>query len=465
MIRNSNIAKFIENIELIIPKVSSDYCEIWAREYPPPKIDVYTTNQEDIKFIIDEKKKIDKFLLYIHIPFCESKCDYCNYYCGNSIDIFGSNNYVDCLIKEIELNFPNNIKKEVISIYFGGGTPSLLNPHDLERLCIYLKDKFKLLEGLPITFECSPRTVTIELAKILKKIGVNRISMGVQSFNEEILKNVNRIQTNKDVYNAIKHLRDEGNNNINIELIFGLSYNETITSFINDNAYHLDKIMPESVMIYKLQNYKKHPEMLFKTDYESDLLREEMINNIRSKSLKFRYMIKPIRYPNLPYLINGNVQSDMKNNKHINELAFGLGGGSRFWINNQHVKIRHKTNDLNEYNFNLVNNILAYKYRILSIDESIRKDIIRRLFEGINIREIKGLFNNEFDKYKTILDKTENCLIENNGIITLKSEYEKELPFKTENHIVNYFIFTFCYIYSTEMQTKLLEKYAEIKEA
>lgn len=155
--------------------------------------------------------------LYIHIPFCASRCIYCSFYSTTSLQL--SNQYVDTLCKEIDLR-----RKEVDTIqtiYLGGGTPSLLSPAHLQRLFQKIKSSFSTASDMEVTIECNPDDITTEFADCLANLPINRVSMGVQTFSNERLKFLRRRHTKEDVYKAVERLRNAGITNISIDLIFG----------------------------------------------------------------------------------------------------------------------------------------------------------------------------------------------------------------------------------------------------
>ena len=155
--------------------------------------------------------------VYIHIPFCKYICTYCDF---NKFYIQRQpvDKYIDCLITEI-----NNLESvdDIETIYIGGGTPSALNDDQLHRFLTALRKKIpnKLRE---FTFEANPEDLTLDKVKLIKSYGVNRVSMGVQTFNNELLKILGRGHVDKDVDEAIKNCKQCGIENINVDLMFSL---------------------------------------------------------------------------------------------------------------------------------------------------------------------------------------------------------------------------------------------------
>lgn len=155
--------------------------------------------------------------LYIHVPFCAHKCEYCAFYSapagGDQIQ-----RYVDALIRELELIAPDC---QPDTLFFGGGTPSMLSLKQWERILETLR-RLGLDHPGEWSVECNPATVSIEKARLLRDAGVNRISMGVQSFNESLLERLGRIHSRDQVYRSYDILRSAGFQNVNIDLMFAI---------------------------------------------------------------------------------------------------------------------------------------------------------------------------------------------------------------------------------------------------
>lgn len=159
--------------------------------------------------------------IYIHIPFCVKKCDYCDFL-SDRADCKTKEEYVDALIKEIELS--KNILNgyEVDSIFFGGGTPSILESHLFECIMNAVKKYANINENTEITIECNPGTLTREKLEVYKKTGVNRLSIGLQSANDDELKSIGRIHTWQEFLDNYRIARECGFDNINIDLMSAL---------------------------------------------------------------------------------------------------------------------------------------------------------------------------------------------------------------------------------------------------
>jgi oxygen-independent coproporphyrinogen-3 oxidase len=161
------------------------------------------------------------FGIYIHFPYCVHKCSYCDFY---SIENLNSRNkFSELLCKEIELRAElYGSKIPANTLFFGGGTPSLMKPHHIERIFETLHKFIDFAPDTEMTMECNPGTIDIKHMKVYKELGINRISFGVQSFIERDLKFLERIHSPNDVFKAVETAREVGFDNISIDLMFAL---------------------------------------------------------------------------------------------------------------------------------------------------------------------------------------------------------------------------------------------------
>lgn len=179
--------------------------------------------------------------MYIHIPFCLNKCNYCDFLSFKSTDE-EREKYVTALIKEINM-YP---KFPLETVYFGGGTPSLLTPEQVNRVLANLDIK----ENSEVTLEVNPKTVTLEKFKLFKKAGINRVSIGIQSFNDKMLKVLGRLHSSNEGSEAFYLARKAGFDNISLDLMFSLP-NQTLDDLKAD-LNHLFALKPEHFSIYSL---------------------------------------------------------------------------------------------------------------------------------------------------------------------------------------------------------------------
>ena len=167
--------------------------------------------------------------IYISIPFCRAKCSYCNF----ASDVFSRavfERYVDRVCADIRkagqtaAEMGAKFEREVDSVYFGGGTPTVLEAAQLERVFLTLRERFDVSPSAEVTVECAPGTLTAAMIETLLRCGVNRVSLGVQSFVDQEAAAVGRLHKREAVLEDIAHLRAAGISNINVDLIAGLPH-------------------------------------------------------------------------------------------------------------------------------------------------------------------------------------------------------------------------------------------------
>ena len=340
--------------------------------------------------------------LYIHIPFCDSICSYCS---------FKKQIYNEEQSKKYILNLLDDLKRipkcSLKTIYIGGGTPSSLADNDLEILLSNLKPLLK--EDYEFTIESNPENLTFNKAKIFNKYGVNRVSIGVQTFNEKFLKLLSRKHSLNDINEAVNNLLLNNINNINFDLIYGLPF-QALNDFILDIKY-LKNFPLTHVSLYSLTidentifNNLKYEEA------DEDLLRDmsdeatKILSEYGFNKYEVSYYSKP-NYEskhNLTYWFDneyygiGISASGYENNiryKNITSLRKYNEGERKFE--------EEKVDDFNhEYEFIMLN--LRTKY-------------------GIDLDRYKEIFNKDFLKtYKNEIVKLSDFIIIYNNKITVK---------------------------------------------
>jgi len=190
------------------------------------------------------------YSIYVHIPFCTHRCAYCDFntYAGLEDYIPA---YVDALCREIGfITFAAGKRLPVHTIFFGGGTPSLLPLGKLEQILKTLGEGFSIQPGIEITLEANPGTVNLAYFRGLHALGINRISLGMQSANPGDLAMLERLHNLQDVVNAVKWSRQAGLDNLNLDLIFGLPH-QSLASWDNSLSMALS-LQPEHLSLYAL---------------------------------------------------------------------------------------------------------------------------------------------------------------------------------------------------------------------
>lgn len=204
--------------------------------------------------------------IYIHIPFCVKKCNYCAFLSGPAGPEVRQE-YVNHLIKEIRLR--SREVPEADTIYFGGGTPSLLTPEQVGDILNEVRKAFRITEGAEVTLEANPGTLTEESLAGFREAGINRLSMGVQSMDDRRLRYLGRIHTAEEVRRDVKMAREAGFHNINLDLIFAIP--GTDVSDAMEDLEAIAALEPEHISFYSLQLEEGTS---FFRDFEAGTLRE-----------------------------------------------------------------------------------------------------------------------------------------------------------------------------------------------
>lgn len=180
--------------------------------------------------------------IYIHIPFCKSRCIYCGFYSTTLLDL--RKKYINAVCREMELR-KNYIREPFSTIYLGGGTPSLLDEAELTKLFLYINNVYDVDRNAEITMECNPDDITPEFTNMLNRLPINRVSMGAQTFADSRLRLLHRRHNSDEVKHAVKLLREAGIKNISIDLMFGFpdeslsQWKEDISAALALNVEHI----------------------------------------------------------------------------------------------------------------------------------------------------------------------------------------------------------------------------------
>jgi oxygen-independent coproporphyrinogen-3 oxidase len=186
--------------------------------------------------------------IYLHIPLCRQACYYCDFHFSTYFGI--KTEIVNALKKELLIQKSYLGTKKIDTIYFGGGTPSVLSTDDLESLIDIIFKTFDVRKDPEITIEANPDDLILTKTKELKTLGFNRLSIGIQSFNDEILKYLNRNHNSEDSFKAIKNAEKAGFENINLDLIFAIR--ENYIDVLKDDIEKFIKVNPQHISMYSL---------------------------------------------------------------------------------------------------------------------------------------------------------------------------------------------------------------------
>mgnify|MGYP002626151642 CR=1 FL=1 len=328
--------------------------------------------------------------VYIHIPFCKSKCYYCSFISFNKLNL--KEKYLNALEQEI---FSNYEGEELNTLYFGGGTPSILNVKEFKKLLSF----FNLNKNTEITTELNPETTDYEYLKGLYDIGINRISLGCQTFDDNVLKQINRRHNSKQVISAVKNAKKIGFKNISLDFIYGLP-NQTEQMFYNDLKQGIN-LGIQHISLYGLSIekgchfYNNRPQNLPDDDIQADMYLGAV--DFLTKNGFEHYEISNFSLPNFYSRHNLNYWN--------NEEYYGFGVAAHGYKNG----IRYGNKEtIEEY----IKNPLEHNIERIETDkDKLEEEIFLgfRKISGINMEEINAKYNINFEeKYKKVLQKYKN---------------------------------------------------------
>ena len=338
---------------------------------------------------------MNKAGIYLHIPFCKTKCIYCDFYSvtkrEDSIDRF-----IDCLLTEIKLNKTKLSDYTFDTIFFGGGTPSVLSANQIEKILTTLNKCYNLDKKIEITLECNPGEIDYNKLKNFKKLGINRLSIGFQSFNENLLKFLGRLHNVEQSISTFNAARKAGFDNINIDLIYDIP-KQKIKDWKND-LFLGTSLEPEHISAYSLT-------------VEQNTVLNSMVKNkiisMPSEKIDKKMFLNTIEYlenKNYIHYEISNFSKHKKNCKHNLHywrlepyLAFGPGAhgfdGYKRWWNKK--SLNHYLTQLEE------NKLPIESEEILSKKDSFNETIMNglRLMEGAKINKLNEYLDDNIENY------------------------------------------------------------------
>lgn len=354
--------------------------------------------------------------IYIHIPFCRQKCYYCDFY--KTVNTNQTDTFISTLEKETVLRKSYISEEKVKTIYFGGGTPSVLTEKQLSAVFKFLHEYFSVVPDAEITFEANPDDLTKEYLQMLKNTGINRLSIGIQSFQNEHLKKMNRRHNAEQAIKSIEIAASVGFSNLSADLIYGLP---GLT--LQEWESSLQQIFRLPVVHLSAYHLTYHQGTPFYTWLKKGTLRELSENESIEQ---FNLLIDEAEKAGFEQYEISNFARNEQYSKHNSaywsgEKYLGLGpsahsfnGDSRRW------NIAH----LDRYIHGIENNTTWFEEELLSENERFNEYILTRLRTkwGISVQEIAKRFGL---KYARLVEKEaakyllSGKMKEQNGIFTL----------------------------------------------
>lgn len=334
---------------------------------------------------------MDKLGIYVHIPFCVKKCYYCDFISyDNKNELI--EDYIQALINEIKIKSKEFSKKEISTIYIGGGTPSYIDSKYIVKIINIIKENYQVnIKNIEVTLEANPGTVTKEKLTDYINCGVNRISIGLQSTNNELLKQIGRIHTYEKFLETYNLAKEVGFKNINVDLMLALP-NQTIEQ-LEESVYKVIELQPGHISLYSL--ILEEGTKLF-VDYEQGKLNLPSDEEERTMYWKTKKILEEAGYTH--YEISNFAKDGYKSIHNVdcweqkNYLGFGIAAHS-YTHNIRYSNII----ETRQYIENIKNNKIKENKVIQEIQNtnSMQKEFIMlglRKIEGIKISDFKNKF-------------------------------------------------------------------------
>jgi oxygen-independent coproporphyrinogen III oxidase len=360
--------------------------------------------------------------IYIHIPFCERKCIYCDFYSVENLNLI--DRFTESLLKEIEIfsieaDFFNDSIFD--TIYFGGGTPSLLEPTQIEKILNKLSQSFKISSNPEITLETNPGTVDKRKLLEFKNLGVNRISFGVQSFFDDDLKFLGRIHTGEDAFKCVNDSFEVGFENVSIDLIFGLP-GQTVEKWLENLKFAVSLNVPH-ISAYNLIVEGGTPLHELVSLGKVEIPEDEIQAQLYERTIDFLENAGYVHYEVSNYAFEGfECRHNLKYWQYENYIGFGPSAHS-FWINKRWWNFANLNKYINALD---LGKIPVANFEILDEEKMIEEFIYLGLrSKGINVARFKGKFGFEFVD-GDIKDEIEE--LERAGYITIEDDFIKLTP-------------------------------------
>ncbi|MCC7203354.1 MAG: oxygen-independent coproporphyrinogen III oxidase [Nitrospirae bacterium] len=346
--------------------------------------------------------------LYFHIPFCYSLCFYCG--CNSIITRKKGHagEYISYLKKEME-NISRLVKRnrQVVQLHWGGGSPDFLSPSEMEELYGYIKDNFTIAVGAEAGVELDPRETTFEHVQTLKRLGFNRISMGIQDLNPRVQEAVNRVQSEETSGRLVNWCRDLGFESINVDLIYGLPF-QTADSF-KETVDRIIAINPERIAVFNYAHVpwmKKHQKMIHEEDLPKGREKLEILKMVIEKFTGAGYVYIGMDHfakPDDELCIAQREKTLYRNFQGYTTKAgcdlYGFGMTSISMVGNCYAQNLKALNDY--YAAVSAGRLATHRGYELTDDDILRRHIITRLmcdFELVK-HEVESKYNISFDDY------------------------------------------------------------------
>ena len=331
--------------------------------------------------------------IYIHFPFCKQACHYCNFYFSTKMK--NKEDLIFFLKKEIDLRYNELRKNTLESVYFGGGSPSLLSLKEIDSIISKVKEKFIISKNTEMTLELNPDDVSMEYIKGLKKTGINRLSLGIQSFLEKDLLLMNRNHTSIQSLKAIE-IVSEIFENYSVDLIYGIP-----ESSLKDFLFNIKKALEFDPKHFSCYALTVEPKTVLDHKVKNKKIKMPIDELIKKQFDKMISILEDKKY--LHYEISNFAKSDFQSvnncNYWLRKPYLGIGPSAHSF--DGHFKRSWNVSNINLYMKSIKEEKLCFSEENLTISESYNEYIMLglRTSSGVSLRKIEKIFGSKYLKY------------------------------------------------------------------
>ncbi len=349
--------------------------------------------------------------IYIHIPFCKQKCTYCDFHFSTTFHTY-QNQMIACIQKEIVSKIPYLNSQQIETIYFGGGTPSILAFKEINSIIQTIKENYSVIPSAEITLEANPDDINLVSLNEWKRMGINRLSIGLQSFRDEDLKWMNRAHSKEEALNCVTLAKKAGFDNISVDLIYGLpnftldDWKENIKTVLNFGIQHVSAYCLTVEQKTILNKWVEQNKIIPANEEEQSDQFDTLIIELEKKGI-MQYEISNFSLSGFHSIHNSNYWKG-KHYLGIGPSAHSFNGTSRSWnISNN-----------SEYIKKIGSNKIWYETEILTTENQFNELILigLRTSIGVNLKQLNAIQTPSIEFWS----KVEN--MKNSGWMILKED-------------------------------------------
>ncbi|PVX52054.1 oxygen-independent coproporphyrinogen-3 oxidase [Balneicella halophila] len=354
--------------------------------------------------------------IYLHIPFCRKVCGYCDFFKNASLK--HKEPLLKAMKKEIFLR-KNYLNEPIETIYFGGGTPSILKIAEVENLLQTIYDNFEISKNIELTFEANPDDLSKEYLQGLKNIGVNRLSIGIQSFDDKVLEFMNRRHTAEEAIRCVKNAKQAGFDNLSLDIIYGIPNSDV--EYLKENLRQLCELQPTHISAYHLTIEQGTPFGHLKKKGKLHEIADE--NSEKQYLFLVEYLQKQCyeQYEISNFCKSGKI-SQHNTNYWMQKPYLGIGPSAHSY--NKEMR-QWNISNLKKYITGIEKEDLPAESEELSVKDKFNDYIMVRLRTkwGIDLEYVQKTFGNFYlENVKKVLKENKEDFVLKNTTLLLKPE-------------------------------------------